>query len=133
MEDKVLSITQMKKLIDLGVNTSKASIYWIKQVNGTRVNDPIDGKPFLSLNKGPELMHAGFMRFETTPTFTLQDMIELMPESVKINQTICNLGFSKDCVEYVSEYEEEIFFIMSDNILENTYKTLVWLLENKHI
>ena len=70
MKDRVLSIQKMQKLKELGIDDSKAKMYWVRQVNGTSINEPIDGEFFLSLHKGERLMRSGFMRFETIPTFT---------------------------------------------------------------
>lgn len=133
MKDRVLSIQKMQKLKELGIDDSKAKMYWVRQVNGTSINEPIDGEFFLSLHKGERLMRSGFMRFETIPTFTLQDIIEMLPDSVEINEVPCYLDFGKDYVEYISDFEDQSFILFGDNMLENMYKILIWLLENKYI
>ena len=133
MRNQVLSIEQMQTLKNLGVDTSKASIYWIKQVNGIDIADHMDGEPFLGLHNGEQLMCAGFMRFETIPTFTLYDIIQMLPDSIEINGVTCYLGFNKDFIEYISDFEDQSFILFGDNMLENMYKILIWLLENKYI
>lgn len=133
MKDQVLSIEQMQVLKELGINTSKAKIYWVKQVNGSRINTPRNGKPFISLNNGDQLMKVGFIRYETTPTFTLQDMIELMPSKVIIDYENYYLCVDKNCTAYLTVEEEALWFGKDNGILINTYEMLVWLAENKYI
>lgn len=113
MEKQVLSIEQMQKLKELGVDTSRASIYWMVQTNGRKINDKSNlNKPFLSLHK--EYLVAGFMHYEVIPTFTLQDMIEMMPKrigsytlSIYVSQLLINydkIG-SFDSLENLSGFE----------------------------
>ena len=134
MKDQVLSVEQMQKLKKLGIDDSKAKIYWVRQTNSSKCNDPINGKYFLSLSKGDKLMRCGFITYETTPTFTLQDMIELMPNNVKYEGKSYYLSIDKKFVGYIDDIDVEDCVLESDsNILENTYKVLVWLAENKYI
>ena len=132
MKNNVLSIKQMQKLTEYGIDTSNAKIFWCKQVNGITLNEPINGIPFLTFNKSNMLV--GFMRFEYTPTFTLQDMIELMPESFKHDGNIYYLEIHKNSFGY-TEYEEyeSMYASNEDSIINNAYNTLIWLLENKYI
>ena len=44
MKDQVLSIDQMQHLRDLGVDTSKASLYWARRCHGSKLNDNSIGK-----------------------------------------------------------------------------------------
>lgn len=46
MENQVLSVDQIQHLKKLGVDTSKASIYWARRLHGSRVNDPFKGDWF---------------------------------------------------------------------------------------
>lgn len=132
MKNNVLSIKQMQKLTEYGIDTSNAKIFWCKQVNGITLNEPINGIPFLTLNKSNMLV--GFMRFEYTPTFTLKDMIELMPESFKHDGNIYYLEIHKNSFGY-TEYEEfESMYVSNEiSIINNAYNTLIWLLKNKYI
>ena len=134
MKDQVLSVEQMQKLKKLGIDDSKAKIYWVRQTNSSKCNDPINGKYFLSLSKGDKLMRCGFITYETTPTFTLQDMIELMPNNVKYEGNSYYLSIDKKFVGYIDDIDVEDCVLESDsNILENTYNVLVWLAEHKYI
>lgn len=134
MKDQVLSVEQMQKLKKLGIDDSKAKIYWVRQTNSSKCNDPINGKYFLSLSKGDKIMRCGFITYETTPTFTLQDMIELMPSKVKYEGKSYYLSIDKKFIGYIDDIDVEDCILESEgNILENTFKVLVWLVEHKYI
>ena len=134
MKDQVLSVEQMQKLKKLGIDDSKAKIYWVRQTNSSKCNDPINGKYFLSLSKGDKLMRCGFITYETTTTFTLQYMIELMPNNVKYEGKSYYLSIDKKFVGYIDDiYVEDCVLESEGNILENTFKVLVWLVEHKYI
>ena len=134
MKDQVLSVEQMHKLKKLGIDDSKAKNYWVRQTNSSKCNDPINGKYFLSLSKGDKLMRCGFITYETTHTFTLQDMIELIPNNVKYEGKSYYLSIDKKFVGYIDDiYVEDCVLESEGNILENTFKVLVWLVEHKYI
>lgn len=79
---QVLSIEQMKHLQELGLDTSDASIYWARVSHGSRIDDKSKGVWFLSLHK--EFQTCGFMSYEILPTYTLQDILDKLPESVQV-------------------------------------------------
>lgn len=131
MKDQVLSIKQMQHLKELGIDVSKTKLYWAKQVNSAKCNDSIDGKPFISLCKSQ--ITYGFVRFEVTPTFTLQDMIELMPHSIEFDDENYCLFVDKNCTEYKTVGGKIIYFCQKNSVLINTYNVLVSLAEHKYI
>ena len=66
MKDQVLSVSQCRELISLGLNMENASMCWIIEENGEHqltFNRPICDKELL-------------------PTFTLQDILEMLPKSI---------------------------------------------------
>lgn len=79
---QVLSIEQMKHLQELGLDTSDASMYWARVSHGSRIYDNSKGKWFLSLQK--EFQTCGFISYETLPAYTLQDILDKLPESVQV-------------------------------------------------
>ena len=80
MKDQVLSIDQMRHLRDLNIDTSKASLYWVRHCHGCKIDDDSTGEWFLSLQK--EFQVIGFMSYEVIPTFTLQDLLNVIPPRV---------------------------------------------------
>lgn len=131
MKNQVLSINQMQVLKGLGIDTSKAEIYWVKQVNGSRINTPLNGKPFISLNNSDQLMKFGFIRYENTPTFTLQDMLNIMPDAIMLNGDSYYLYLDKKLTGYINIEEGYCHEESDGDILSNTYNMLIWLAKNK--
>ena len=83
IEEQVLSIEQMKYLQELGVDTSDASMYWVraKRIIGKQRNDVLDnemGKWRLSLSKS--IVHSVDWAVESVPTYTISDLIEKLPK-----------------------------------------------------
>lgn len=79
---QVLSVEQMKHLQELGLDMSDASIYWARVSHGSRIDDKSKGKWFMSLQK--EFQICGFTSYETLPAYTLQDILNKLPESIQI-------------------------------------------------
>ncbi len=79
---QVLSIEQMKHLQELGLDMSDASIYWARVSHGSRIYDKSKGKWFMSLQK--EFQTCGFTSYEILPAYTLQDILDKLPESVHV-------------------------------------------------
>ena len=84
IEKQVLSIEQMKHLQELGVDTSDASMYWVraKRIIGKQRNNVLDneiGKWSLSLSKS--IVHSVDWAVESLPTYTIGDIIEKLPKS----------------------------------------------------
>ena len=84
IEEQVLSREQMKYLQELGVDTSDASMYWVraKRIIGKQRNNVLDnemGKWSLSLSKS--IVHSVDWAVESVPTYTIGDLIEKLPKS----------------------------------------------------
>lgn len=125
MEDQVLSIEQMQKLAELGVDISKASMcYVFFESNGLKYTDIVvhDKRCY------------GVAYMNPMPTFTLQDIIELMPDDVKYKKKEYYLYIDKNIVSYIDNMNVEGCVLESDvDILENTYNMLVWLAKHNYI
>ena len=125
MKDQVLSIEQMQKLKELGVDVSKASMCYVFFES--------DGSKYTDIVVHDESCYE-MACMNPIPTFTLQDMIELMPNNVKCEGKSYYLSIDKKFIGYIDDMDVEDSVLESDsNILENTYNVLVWLAENKYI
>lgn len=122
MKDQVLSIERMQKLKELGVNSRNASMLWISHINKN------DYSKYKLVTNEYELTCLDII-----PTFTLQDMIELMPDKIIIDYENYYLCIDKNCTAYLTVEEEALWFGKGNGILINTYSMLVWLAENKYI
>lgn len=136
MEEQVLSIKQMRHLQELGLDTSDASMYWARVCHGSRINDNTKGKWFLSLQK--TFQTCGFTRYETLPTYTLQDILGKLPQyihpfaSKRIKFTWV---LEKDTIAYRNiEYFYDCFkYFTDDSLINAAYDMLCWCIENEYL
>ena len=85
IEEQVLSREQMMHLQELGVDTSDASMYWVraKRIIGKQRNNVLDnemGKWSLSLSKS--IVHSVDWAVESVPTYTIGDLIEKLSNTI---------------------------------------------------
>lgn len=127
MENQVLSIEQMKHLQELGVDTSGASMmyhFWVdKKYKNCFLLSADTATPYDS---------------ENVTTFTLQDMLEMMPDVIEQNNILFFLSLKKQYCHYMCGYasmlkREGLSFFACENILTCAYKTLCWLAENGYL
>ena len=138
IEEQVLSREQMKHLQELGVDTSDASMYWVraKRITGKQRNNVLDnemGKWRLSLSKSIVLPAAWAV--ESVPTYTIGDLIEKLPKSIDIGYGEYDLELSIKGeyveVQYENDYDDYTpFFCPNLSLIESLYSTLCWLAEN---
>ena len=134
IEEQVLSIEQMKHLQELGVDTSDASMYWVraKRIIGKQRNNVLDnemGKWRLSLSKS--IVRSVDWAVESVPTYTICDIIKKLPKRIGIYHLMINC----DLMQYISwAWQETIFrrcFNFKDKPLINAlYDCLCWVAEN---
>lgn len=135
MEKQVLSIEQMKHLQGLGLDISDASMHYQflptadSIINGT---DEVEKEPSLFVSQ-PNMEHE-------YPTYTLQDIIELLPLSIQPNPDegtyYLNLYYYdlSWVVDYLNnEGDGSYFAISSDGIMESAYQMLCWVIENGYL
>ena len=137
IEEQVLSIEQMKHLQELGVDTSDASMYWVraKRIIGKQRNNVLDneiGKWSLSLSKS--IVHSVDWAVESLPTYTIGDIIEKLPKSdnsgdLLIEYRNSELGYGVwDWGELYGINAQQNF---KDKPLKNAlYDLLCWVAEN---
>ena len=69
MKNQVLSIEQMQKLKDLGVDTSNASMYWRENSSLANFSERSDKNRWILTCHYPPVYYK--------PTFTLHDILEI--------------------------------------------------------
>lgn len=118
MKDQVLSIGQMKHLHELGVDTSMASMCWVKNFDhkyDVELYDPV----------------LATIWVEWHPTFTLQDILEITPHQIKFMGHIGTLAiYDFDYIIYEAE-TRDIHLARGNNYIDTAYNMLCWLAENK--
>ena len=130
IEKQVLNIAQMKHLQELGVDTSDASMYWVraKRIIGKQRNNVLDnemGKWSLSLSKN--IVHSVDWAVESVPTYTIGDLIEKLPKDVRNYDLEIHCDFN--CLGYAAASDFE-YSIEYDRLIDGLYDLLCWLAEN---
>jgi len=130
MKNQVLSIEQMQHLQNLSVDTSKAKMayYAIYETlpnwyNELRIRDDIFDKNYPSV-----------------PTFTLQEMLEVIRENSDDNRIDINIttGFFETWKIYVEIYHKhlkpnQVEIFEHQDLLPCVYDVFCWLAENNYI
>ena len=135
IEEQVLSIEQMKHLQELGVDTSDASMYWVraKRIIGKQKNNCIDrdmGKWKLSLSKSMVLPAAWAV--ESVPTYTIGDLIEKLPKYFHAKENPIEMCAINESGAFAVDYFNIAKSCEKDDTIKNAlYKSLCWVAE-KH-
>lgn len=137
MSKQVLDIEQMKHLQELGLDTSGASMCWWRRIRDFR-GEKVEDKWRLSFNK-PHIVQ-NFEQNENIPTFTLQDILDLLPKELDSDarKYILDIWYgiyiNKWCVGYTyGEYTYCDDCFTGDNLIDVSYKMLCWCIKNEHI
>lgn len=138
MSKQVLSIEQMKHLQELGLDTSNASASWVKvtKIGGKEVETCWSLAFCIVPNK------LDNMETETVPTFTLQDILDLLPKEMRDkddDKFLLKVEYAILRKEwYIGYYYYDV--VLNDNCLfsrENpidaAYEMLCWCIENGYI
>lgn len=135
MDKQVLSIEQMQHLIELGVDTSKASMAWCK---------PEGDKEYHLLLPNSQKSFEYDLVVKYIPTFTLQDMLDIMPKQLKIKvesyrtpvDCLLMIDVANTCVYYEcfvwQQYDRAKYFD-GVNLISSAYEMLCWLAENGYL
>lgn len=126
MSKQCLDVQQMQHLQKLGLDTSNASMCWIKDTEGNR-----------HLSVHDEYCYEGsFMN--PVPAYTLQDVLDALPDFIDDYNLI--IGISFGVIRYDSlKWEDspilkETYFNDEDKyLIDAAYELLVWCVENKFI
>lgn len=136
MSKQVLDIQQMKHLQELGLDTSNASMYWVRLVRLPNVKKKkkevlIDW--FLDLKKG--YMHVGYDEYESLPTFTLQDILDLLPSEIQKDGRWATLDILKHPQNYIMCFwnGEPLFRCENKELIDAAYEMLCWCIENGYV
>lgn len=126
MKNQVLSIEQMQELKKLGIDTSKASMFWhpaFYRNNGILDYDRYEDIPRIKLENNYNLEYD-------IPTFTLQDILKYLekikPSLTKDDGSIWFMevhNLERDSLMYCEGCE-------SESPLETAFKTIKWCKEN---
>ena len=120
MKNQVLSIEQMQRLKDLGVDI---------QPTGTCLMYTSDSSDKYYLKYGESTCE------DDVKAFTLQDIIELLPK--EIDGTYLSLELDYCRIDYYMDYYERISWKSVDfnieEIMDGVYEMLLWVIENGYL
>lgn len=122
IEEQVLSVEQMKRLQELGVDTSDASMCWVAG------EDTYTDEEEWNL-----CIPNHFLLPYNIPTYTTGDLIEKLPKTIGIYHLMIDWNLMQ--IEYTNwSWQESVFrecFTLNDKPLINTlYDCLCWVAEN---
>ena len=127
IEEQVLSREQMARLVELGVDTSDASMAWYMSPNTNQWKIKVKDK----------FAHEMLRRISPEryiPTYTIGDLIEKLPKQIGWYElSIC---WENECIEYDNWISEEVTDYIGDfnfenrPIIEALYDCLCWVAEN---
>lgn len=138
MKNQVLSINQMRHLKDLGLDTSKASMCWLKDLT----KEIAEGKEVdITIGWDLDFNNPDFYKYEWMegiPTFTLQDILDLLPKEISRDGCTWSaslyIDYENNRIAYgnTDRYGFEVFLEtkIEKNLIDAAYQTLCWLKEN---
>ena len=145
MKNQVLSIEQMRKLKELGVDTSKASMHFLYMPTAKSIMSGV-----YEVDDEPEVFVSQNGMNHEHPTFTLQDIIELLPKSISHKYEVLSKtyedtyvlvwdmegGVVKYCDDIGCEREytnHAIIHVNEIGVLESFYNMLIFVAENGYL
>ena len=134
MKNQVLSIEQMQKLKELGVDTSNASMHFLYMPTAKSIMSGV-----YEVDDEPEVFVSQNGMNHEHPTFTLQDIIELLPKSILINSVkhwICvcpNCLLTEFQLMYVDGDYSYAVMKQDKSLLQAAYNMLIWVVENGYL
>ena len=124
IEEQVLSIEQMKHLQELGVDTSDASMIWVKQEPSQNSDDEfVPWKVFVF--KDWMKYYIGAETFILT--YTIGDLIEKLPKDVRNYDLEIHCDFN--CLGYAAASDFE-YSIEYDRLIDGLYDLLCCVARN---
>ena len=126
MKNQVLSIEQMQKLKELGVDINKASMCYISKYPSCDFDDG-DSIVVVSKDFNKRLYN------EFGPAFTLQDIIELLPYTFDNFYLKIYRGINMYYFIYESINSEDDIIEKGNTPLLSAYNMLIWVAENGYL
>jgi len=126
MKNQVLSIEQMQKLKELGVDINKASMCYISKYPSCDFDDG-DSIVVVSKDFNKRLYN------EFGPAFTLQDIIELLPYTFDNFYLKIYRGINMYYFIYESINSEDDIIEKGNTPLLAAYNMLIWVAENGYL
>lgn len=129
MKNQVLSIEQMRELIDMGIDISSASCIWWNFADlGFVLMLLNDGRESITIEKMKENHGAE----NIVPTFTLNDILELLPKIPDYNLEV-HPGYNS--LSYITSYGAFhcLCSFEEKTLLQAAFRMLKWCCVNNYL
>lgn len=125
---QVLSIEQMKHLQELGLDTGDASMCWCRAISHKSVTWELEIYEYVINQK----LDSNFG--ETTPTYTLQDILDKLPHYLNpfpSKQILFVWMIERDTVAYrnVEDIDDCLKHFTDDLLIDAAYEMLCWCIQ----
>ena len=126
MAKQTLSIEQMQHLQELGLDTSNASMCWIKTPNGR------------GLTFNDEWINLDESILDPVPAYTLQDVLDALPKMIypfPVHKIGFELWIGSGKIFYANMFNlEDVLKVRYDKeLIDAAYSLLCWAIENKFV
>lgn len=133
---QVLDMHQMQHLQELGLKLKETMMYWARCVDYNPRAATHYGKWVLM--KGNNAQTVGLMYWEFIPTYTLQDVLNALPESIDEYCLIIDMTFGVIRYDNLTKRNnpilKETYFNDEDKyLIDAAYELLVWCIKNGYI
>ena len=136
MSKQCLDVQQMQHLQELGLEMKETMLYWARCVDNNPRAASHYGKWVLI--KGNNAQTVGLMHWEFIPAYTLQDVLDALPDFIDEYSLIIDIAFGViryDNLKWKdSPILKETYFNDEDKyLIDAAYEMLVWCIENKFV
>lgn len=133
MSKQVLDRNQMEHLCELGIDTTQATMCWIKQHD-----DDGTSKDILCMHD--EFCYE-FSSLDPEPAFTLQDILDLLPKEISRDGCTWSaslyIDYENNRIAYgnTDRYGFEVFLEtkIENMLIDAAYEMLCWCIENEYV
>lgn len=128
---QVLDIKKMQHLQELGLKLGETLLYWAREIATQPREANYYGKWIIVKGKGQ--VRVRMTRWEYVPAYTLQDVLELLPNSVNWNRLLITFN-GRECMFQYALYESDpIVAFHNEETIDAAYEMLCWCIENRYL
>ena len=129
---QVLSVEQMKHLLELGLDTSDGSMCWCYAISYKNAKWELEIYEDVINQKRDSAI------WEIIPTYTLQDILDKLPRYINVfcityKQSVKPLFAGPWAISYQKSMSEPFIVKVSGNLLDAAYEMLCWCFEYRYI
>ena len=136
IEEQFLTLEQAKELQELGIDFEGANAWFYRKIKDEKGNSIHYSEWRFGFSK--IMMILGVEKFEYVPTLSVAEMLEMLPEIIKVKDILYELYLKKSSF-YIAGYREYLNESLSTNefiytlIRDALFEMLKWLKQNKLI